>query len=274
MIKHLTIPLGMLVLLLSVSFPAAGSNNVDELPRAESNFEYADNNLNITYKAIISKLRRVQGSDGMKRKNDLIESERAWIKYRDSYCKFLSASVSDTLEGRKIMYLKCCTDFADARVDELKSYNKGNRDTDKVVTLKRSESLAKKKNMIEKHIIHPEVFKMIQCWISDGYNPVLTELNLSALYNESLFDYDNLKFDGEWISYRERYMSFLKYKFIDQDKENNKYKVLYTNSFIGGTLTEVYKIEYEINSREIIIDDKPEKIDTLKVLSIKMVINK
>jgi len=111
---------------------------------------------------------------------------------------------------------------------------------------------------------------MIQFWISDGNYPVLTEFNLEALYNHNQFDYDHLKIDKEWISYRDREGFSLRYKFINQDKENNKYKVLFTNNG-GGSMTEVWEIEYEINHREIIVKDKPEKIETLKVISVNLV---
>src|SRR5437879_5027567 len=46
--------------------------------------------------------------------------------------------------------------------------------------------------------IHPKVFNMIDCWISDSEGPVMTEINLDAVEkNGSQFNDDGLKQDGE-----------------------------------------------------------------------------
>jgi hypothetical protein len=48
--------------------------------------------------------------------------------------------------------------------------------------------------------IHPKVFSMINCWISDSESPVVTEINLDAVEkNENQFNQDGLTQDGEWL---------------------------------------------------------------------------
>jgi len=48
--------------------------------------------------------------------------------------------------------------------------------------------------------IHPKVFSMINCWISDSESPVVTEINLDAVEkNGNEFNQDGLKQDGEWL---------------------------------------------------------------------------
>src|SRR5215510_4417698 len=50
--------------------------------------------------------------------------------------------------------------------------------------------------------IHPKVFNMIDCWISDSESPVVTEINLDAVErNRNQFNEDGLKEDGEWLTY-------------------------------------------------------------------------
>ena len=47
--------------------------------------------------------------------------------------------------------------------------------------------------------IHPKVFNLIDCWISDSESPVVTEINLDAVEkNGNEFNDDGLKQDGEW----------------------------------------------------------------------------
>jgi hypothetical protein len=50
--------------------------------------------------------------------------------------------------------------------------------------------------------IHPKVFNMIDCWISDSESPVVTEINLDAVERDAnQFNGDGLKRDGDWLSY-------------------------------------------------------------------------
>jgi hypothetical protein len=48
--------------------------------------------------------------------------------------------------------------------------------------------------------IHPKVFNMIDCWVSDSESPVVTEINLDAVEkNGNQFNSDDVKPDGEWL---------------------------------------------------------------------------
>src|SRR6266700_5196619 len=48
--------------------------------------------------------------------------------------------------------------------------------------------------------IHPKVFNMIDCWISDSESPVVTEINLDAVErNGNEFNQDGLVQDAEWL---------------------------------------------------------------------------
>src|SRR2546430_474437 len=48
--------------------------------------------------------------------------------------------------------------------------------------------------------IHPKVFSMIDCWVSDSESPVVTEINLDAVEkNGNEFNQDRVSQDGEWM---------------------------------------------------------------------------
>jgi uncharacterized protein YecT (DUF1311 family) len=252
-----------------VSFAATGSNDIGDLEYAKKKFEYTDNKLNLVYKRLISKYPETSDADLLNRKKNLIDSERAWLKYRDTYCKFLNGYSSASPEDRDIIYEDCRTYITEARIEELFS-----RDLDKIylnaVSSTREDIDAKMRKLIKKNIIHPKIFDMIQCWTIDGNYPVMTELNMDALHNRNQFDYGDVKINSEWISFRDRYGVLFRYKFINKDKDKKKYKVLFTHNS-GASAAEAWEIEYEINNRKIMIDNKTEKIDTLKVISIKLV---
>src|SRR6266516_2162754 len=47
--------------------------------------------------------------------------------------------------------------------------------------------------------IHPKVFNMIDCWISDSESPVVTEINLDAVVN---IEKRNIRRDGKPVTIR------------------------------------------------------------------------
>src|SRR5438067_6153878 len=50
--------------------------------------------------------------------------------------------------------------------------------------------------------IHPKVFNMIDCWVSDSESPVVTEINLDAVEkNGNQFNRDGMSEDGEWLRF-------------------------------------------------------------------------
>jgi hypothetical protein len=114
--------------------------------------------------------------------------------------------------------------------------------------------------------IHPKVFNMIDCWISDSESPVVTEINLNAVEkNGNQFNEDGLKQDGEWLSYSPADTGgFMRYRVLEA--KGNHYKVEYQENG-GGSLTTASTIEFEIDKRHIRHNGSPMTTRVLRVLS-------
>ena len=114
--------------------------------------------------------------------------------------------------------------------------------------------------------IHPKVFSMINCWISDSESPVVTEINLDAVEKDgNEFNEDGLKQDGEWLQCPlPDSNGFMRYRVLES--KGNHYKVEYQENG-GGTLTTSSTIVFEIEKRSIQRDGKPVTIRVLRVLS-------
>jgi hypothetical protein len=114
--------------------------------------------------------------------------------------------------------------------------------------------------------IHPKVFSMIDCWISDSESPVVTEINLDAVEkNGNEFNENGLKRDGEWLqSPAPDSNGFMRYRALES--KGNHYKVEYQENG-GGTLTTASIIEFDIEKRNIQRDNKPVTIRVLRVSS-------
>jgi hypothetical protein len=114
--------------------------------------------------------------------------------------------------------------------------------------------------------IHPKVFNMINCWISDSESPVVTEINLNAVErNRNQFDEDALKEDGEWLSYAVPDTGgFMRYRMLES--KGNHYKIEYQENG-GGTLTTAAGIEFDVEKRTIHRDGSPLAIHVLRVSS-------
>jgi len=114
--------------------------------------------------------------------------------------------------------------------------------------------------------IHPKVFSMIDCWISDSESPMVTEINLDAVEkNGNEFNENGLKQDGEWLqSPAPDSNGFMRYRVLES--KGNHYKVEYQENG-GGTLTTASTIEFDIEKRNIQRDNKPVTIRVLRVLS-------
>ncbi|OVE75855.1 hypothetical protein BVX97_03345 [bacterium E08(2017)] len=119
--------------------------------------------------------------------------------------------------------------------------------------------------------IHPAIFEMVECWLSDTASPVVTEINLDAVEkNRNQFDYTRLQKDGDWteIDCTEKGggYAFLRYKVLDS--KGNCQKVLFQSNG-GGTLTRQSEIGFRINKRAIEIDGKKTIVRILSIESIK-----
>jgi hypothetical protein len=115
--------------------------------------------------------------------------------------------------------------------------------------------------------IHPKVFNMIDCWISDSESPVVSEVNLNAVeLNRNQFDYDKVKPDGEWVRCPapESKEGFMRYRVLES--KGIHYKIEYQENG-GGSLTTSSIIEFDIQRRNIQRDGKPVTIRILRVSS-------
>jgi hypothetical protein len=114
--------------------------------------------------------------------------------------------------------------------------------------------------------IHPKVFNMIDCWISDSESPVVTEINLDAVErNANQFNEDGLKQDGDWLSYAiPNSGGFMRYRVVGS--KGKHYKIEYQENG-GGTLTTSAIVEFDIEQRNIQRDDKPTTIRVVRVTS-------
>jgi hypothetical protein len=114
--------------------------------------------------------------------------------------------------------------------------------------------------------IHPKVFNMIDCWLSDSESPVVTEINLNAVEkNGNQFNEDDLKQDGDWLVYSlPETGGFMRYRVLEA--KGNHHKVEYQENG-GGTLTTASTIEFEIDKRNIRHNGSPMTILVLRVLS-------
>lgn len=114
--------------------------------------------------------------------------------------------------------------------------------------------------------IHPKVFNMIDCWVSDSESPVATEINLNAVEkNGNQFNEDGLKQDGDWLVYSVPDTGgFMRYRVLEA--KGNHYKIEYQENG-GGTLTTASTIEFEIEKRHIRHNGSPIAIRALRVLS-------
>ncbi|MEP7014689.1 MAG: hypothetical protein ABI925_04550 [Verrucomicrobiota bacterium] len=114
--------------------------------------------------------------------------------------------------------------------------------------------------------IHPKVFSMIDCWISDSDGPVMTEVNLDAVErNGNEFNQDGVKADGEWLRCPTAEINgFMRYKVLEW--KGNHYTIEYQENG-GGSLTTASIIEFEIDKRNIRRDGKLAPLRVLRVLS-------
>jgi hypothetical protein len=114
--------------------------------------------------------------------------------------------------------------------------------------------------------VHPKVFSMVVCWISDSKAPVVTEINLDAVQaNGNEFDESVIEQEDEWTRCPGADgQGFQRYRVLEV--KGNRYKVEYQDNS-GGTLTSGSVIECTVESREIRTKGKPATIRVLRVFS-------
>lgn len=113
--------------------------------------------------------------------------------------------------------------------------------------------------------VHPKVFQMIGCWLSDTSTPVITEVNLDAVRaNRNQFDYASVKNEDGWITFQgDREM--LRFKIIASSKESCT--ITYQENG-GGSLTTERVIRFRIFPRKVEIEGVEREISILHVLAI------
>ncbi len=114
--------------------------------------------------------------------------------------------------------------------------------------------------------VHPKVFSMIGCWLSDSESPIVTEINLDAVAaNGNQFDQDNLKQEGSWVRVPdEEGQGYMIYEVLEQ--KGNRYTVLYSENG-GGTMTTSAIIEFVVEKRQFKKNGKLKTFRVLRVLS-------
>lgn len=114
--------------------------------------------------------------------------------------------------------------------------------------------------------IHPKVFNMIDCWVSDSESPVVTEINLDAVgKNGNQFNQDGVSEDGEWLRFSlPDTGGFMRYRVLES--KGNHYKIEYQENG-GGSLTTASVIEFDIVKRDVRRDGKPISVRALRVTS-------
>jgi hypothetical protein len=114
--------------------------------------------------------------------------------------------------------------------------------------------------------IHPKVFSMINCWISDSESPVVTEINLDAVEkNGNEFTQDGQGQEGEWLTCPVPGTSgFMRYRVLESKGRHNKIEYQENG---GGSLTTAAIIEFDIEKRNIHRDGKALTIRVLRVSS-------
>jgi hypothetical protein len=121
--------------------------------------------------------------------------------------------------------------------------------------------------------VHPKVFSMVECLISDEMSPVVTEFNLDALEsNGNQFYAEEVKRDGDWTqSPNEDGTGFFRYRVTEA--KDNRYKVEFLNNG-GGTLTTKSTIDCVIDKREIKIDGKAKTFRVLRIVGYALFVPK
>ena len=120
-------------------------------------------------------------------------------------------------------------------------------------------------------LIHPLVFNLMLCWDSDTVSPVITEINLDAVYkNNDQFDYSRVTkekdLDGvQWIVYTPSdQRGYTRYRIAEQTSQTTR---VVFNENGGGSWTSRAKITYQIVKRPVEIDGKKTEISVLRVLA-------
>ena len=117
---RVVVVLGLLGFFCSPSYALdcknGGGSQADMNQCADVRFKASDAQLNGTYKKVMACLDPV--GDGAR---SLVDAQRAWLRYRDSECKF-QGSVSQGGSVQPMVIGSCLTSITDRRTKELNDY--------------------------------------------------------------------------------------------------------------------------------------------------------
>jgi hypothetical protein len=116
--------------------------------------------------------------------------------------------------------------------------------------------------------MHPQVFSMVECWLSDLHEPVVTEINLDAVEQNGNQFFGKVYTDGEWttVDVESPRKAFMRYRVLR--REGDSWFVEFQNNR-GGTLTTSSTIEFTLESRTFVIDREKKTVRVLRVQSIE-----
>lgn len=114
--------------------------------------------------------------------------------------------------------------------------------------------------------LHPKMFAMMQCWLSDTREPVVTEINLDAITADTnqFSPHLTTNDDGCVVCDDEQGGGFIGYRILRS--HGNNYTVrCFMNT--GGTLTTQCTVEFTLLRRTISINGTAQRIRVLRVIS-------
>jgi len=114
--------------------------------------------------------------------------------------------------------------------------------------------------------VHPGVFAMVPCWLSDTTSPVVTEVNLdAAATNRNQFG--EVRRDGAWVRVdAEDGRGYMRYRVLESRPP--RYRIVYQENG-GGTLTTSDIIEIEVGTRVVDVAGVPTAFRVMRILSIE-----
>lgn len=115
--------------------------------------------------------------------------------------------------------------------------------------------------------LHPKLFEMVLCQLSDTEQPVVTEFNLDAVRkNRNQFDFQAIQSTSEWKQVPgSGGIGFQRFRLLQS--EGGHHTIEYqTNS--GGTLTSSAVIGFSIASRTIQVEGVPVNTRVLRITSV------
>jgi hypothetical protein len=119
--------------------------------------------------------------------------------------------------------------------------------------------------------IHPEVFSMVECWLSDTAQPVVTEINLDAVRrNGNQFNGKIFTDRGEWVRTNDEYgRGYMRYRVLS--RQGNSYVVEFQNNG-GGSLTTTTKIGFTLSHRTVEVEGKQKRVQIMRIESLQEII--